>query len=184
MALEQRTTESIQRDLVNFAENGAQPWIFSSRNVIKFITIVFELALIVATIYLFQIERDHGFLRLLPSLFLGFILFNLIPPKFRLSFLFLLSVVTFTFIVGFWNTVLIVTIGSGLILLCHLPIPYFARVMAVVLAGGLLAALNINWIQTSWGNVIIPLVASMFMFRLILYLYELGQKDQIGRAHV
>lgn len=178
MALEQKTAESIQPDLVNSAESGAYPWVFSSKNVLKFITIVFELALVVATIYLFQIERDHGFLRLLPSLFLGFILLNLIPLRFRPVFLFLLSVVTFTFIVGFWSTALILVIGSGLILLCHLPIPYFARVAAVVLAGGLLAAININWIQTSWGTVIIPLVASMFMFRLILYLYELGQKDQ------
>lgn len=177
MALE-RTAESIQRDSVNFDENGAHPGIFSSRNVFKFLTIVFELALIIATMYLFQIERDHAFLRLLPSLFLGFILFNVIPLRFRLIFLFLLSVVTFTFIVGFRNTVLIITIGSGLLLICHLPIPYFARVVAVLFVGGLLAVININWIETSWGNAVIPLVASMFMFRLILYLYELGQKDQ------
>ena len=168
----------IQRGLIDSAEGDVRSRVFSSDRTIKFLIIVLELALILVTIYLFQLERDHGLLRILPSLFFGFIVYNLVPVKYRLLFLFLLSVFTFALLIGLWNTVLLIAIGSCLILLCHLPIRYWARIVVVLIAGCLLAAVRMNWIETSWGDVIIPLIGSMFMFRMILYLYELGQKDQ------
>lgn len=167
-----------QTDLIEGAANSIHSKTIFSDHFFKFLTVIFELALIVATIYLFQLERDHGFLRLLPSLFFGFIIYNLLPLKFRLPFLFILSVFTFIFIIGFWNTLLLMAIGSGLILICHLPIAYSKRIVLILLAGALLAAIRVNWIVTSWGSVILPIIGSMFMFRLILYIYELGQKDQ------
>src|SRR5262245_54712457 len=56
----------------------------------RFLIIVLELALVLTTIYLFQLERDHGLLRILPSLFFGFIVYYLLPRRLRLPFLFLL----------------------------------------------------------------------------------------------
>ena len=41
------------------------------------------------------------------------------------------------------------------------------------MVGVVLVALRAGWIQNSWLDVIWPVLASMFMFRLIIYMYDL-----------
>lgn len=139
----------------------------------KFFTILAELAFLFYVIYKFQIEQEHSLPLITPSLFFGFIVYNLIPLRFRLPFFFCLFCGTLGLLIGPANAAILVAIGLGLLLLCHLPASFSVRVVAVVAAAILLAAIRIGAIATSWGHLIVPLIASMFMFRIILYLYEM-----------
>ena len=59
-------------------------------------------------------------------------------------------------------------VGAGLISLCHLPITLAIRVLLVVAAGLILAMWRVEEPAPFW-----PVLGSMFMFRLIVYLYDL-----------
>lgn len=66
----------------------------------------------------------------------------------------------------------ILAVGFILIALCHLPVSLAWRATALIAVGGALAAARTGWIAVPWSSAIWPVLASMFMFRLIVYLYE------------
>jgi hypothetical protein len=72
--------------------------------------------------------------------------------------------------------VTLVGIGLGLIGLCHLPIRFGARVGLVVIAGAVLAFLRAHsqWFPDVTEMWVI--LGSMFMFRLMVYLYDLKHR--------
>jgi hypothetical protein len=45
--------------------------------------------------------------------------------------------------------------------------------VVLLLAGKLLSALRVDWLQAPWSAVIWPILGSMFMFWLMVYLYDL-----------
>ncbi|MCI0599704.1 MAG: hypothetical protein L0Y60_09300 [Beijerinckiaceae bacterium] len=73
-----------------------------------------------------------------------------------------------------------VAIGLGLIGLCHLPFPLRARAGLIVVAAAALALVRAGWLTSPAANefqeVILPVLAAMFMFRLAIYLYDLGHE--------
>jgi D-alanyl-lipoteichoic acid acyltransferase DltB (MBOAT superfamily) len=81
----------------------------------------------------------------------------------------------------------IVLVVASLVLIgvCHLPIPMWGRlaILAAIVAG--LAVLRAGWLTQDWIAMTIPILASMFMFRLAAYLYDIshgkGPKDLWGR---
>jgi hypothetical protein len=105
--------------------------------------------------------------------FYGFLIHYLLPTHYRLPFFLLLSLGAIAGIFGFVNSIWLIGIGLGLIGICHLPISYPARVTMLLVAGAALVALRAGWIRVSWLDVIWPVLASMFMFRLIIYMYDL-----------
>ena len=74
-------------------------------------------------------------------------------------------------------------LGFGLVLLgiCHLPLKLWLRVGLLLLAGGFAAAAKVEWISGPWSAAIWPILASMFMFRLIVYVYD-NQHEKISLA--
>jgi hypothetical protein len=134
-----------------------------------------ELILCSFVIYIFQIERDQGFLTILPLLIAGFVLQLFLPNRFRLPLFFLLSILSILMLLGLKNGLLVISLGSFLLMICHLPIPYSARLLLVLLIAIFLALVRIQIFPYSWGSKVIPVLAGMFMFRLIIYLYELKQ---------
>src|SRR5205807_2107553 len=124
---------------------------------------------------------------------------HLLPQRFRLPFFAMLSLVAVITAVGHigpslgvaWLTgkirtidffyhllpgLTLIGIGLGLIGLCHLPIRFAARVGLVAVAGAALAFLRANsqWfpdVSEMW-----VILGSMFMFRLMIYLYDLKHR--------
>ena len=139
----------------------------------QFLSVTAQLGLLVLVISQFQLENQAFYSNIMPLVFYGFLIHYFLPFRYRLPFFVLLSLAAMIGIFGFVNSVWLIGIGLALIGLCHLPVSYPIRMVALLLAGTVLITVRVGWIQASWLDVIWPVLASMFMFRLILYLYDL-----------
>jgi lysophospholipase L1-like esterase len=119
------------------------------------------------------LENQAFYHNLMLLTFYGFLIHYVLPSQYRLPFFLFLSLATIAGILGFVNSIWLIGIGLGLIGICHLPVSYTARVMLLFVSGTVLVALRAGWIRSSWLDVIWPVLASMFMFRLIIYMYDL-----------
>jgi len=133
-----------------------------------------QLGLLLLTFYVFDLER-RGFVFLSPLIFGGFLVHAVLPMRFRMPFFLVLSFAAFG-LLWQWPALVIVGIGFGLIGICHLPVGLWARVALLVGVGAALASLRAGigpLAQSMWISTIMPVLGSIFMFRLIIYLYEL-----------
>jgi D-alanyl-lipoteichoic acid acyltransferase DltB (MBOAT superfamily) len=160
----------------------------AAREATRFWTIAGLAALIVAAIRFYELENSafYQFISLL-TLF-GFIINHHLAAALRKPFFVALSLAA---IVGIFGTVSplaavgLIVGGLALIGICHLPIPMLARVAILLTCAVGLAALRVGWFYQGWASAILPLLASIFMFRLSVYLYDIkngkGPKDFWGR---
>jgi len=163
-----------------------------------FFAIVAQFALIATVIDYWQLE-SQPLTRLMWLAFVGFIIHHLLPQRFRLPFFAMLSLFAVITAVGHfgrnvgvaWLTgklttagflyhlfpgLTLIGIGLGLIGLCHLPIRFAARVGLVVVAGAGLVFLRAH---SQWFPDVTEMwvvLGSMFMFRLMIYLYDLKHR--------
>ena len=167
-------------------------------SVAQFVAIVVQFGLIVVALDFWQLESQL-LARVMWLAFAGFIIHHLLPVRFRLPFFAMLSLVAVITAVGHFGPnviaswmhgketlngllyhlvpgVTLVGIGLGLIGLCHLPIRFGARVGLVGIAGAGLAFLRAHsqWFPDVTEMWVI--LGSMFMFRLMVYLYDLKHR--------
>ena len=94
--------------------------------------------------------------------------------RYRLPFFLLLSLAGIVLVLGFGNGVWLVGIGLVLIGICHLPDRASLAGRAAARRRRLVLALQrAEWLPAPWSDAIWPILGSMFMFRLIVYLYDL-----------
>lgn len=142
----------------------------------RLLVVAVQLGLVLLVVHLFQIEAGFGFLRLAPLLFFGFLLHAVLPLRWRLPFFTMLSLAGIMVVLGFPHNVGLILIGLVLIGTCHLPIAFRSRVALLLGIGAVLVALRAGWVETSWASLptlVLPVLGAMFMFRLIIYLYDL-----------
>jgi hypothetical protein len=144
----------------------------------KFLAIAVQLGLIVLLIRLFQLENQAFYHNLILLTFFGFLAHYFLPFQYRLAFFFLLSITAIFGILGFQNGAWLVGIGLGLILIAHLPLPFRVRVALLVGIGIVLALMRGNWMPSIVPTVIWPILGSVFMFRLIIYMYDLSHSKE------
>jgi len=147
----------------------AQPGKIGTGN---FLVVLVQLGLLALVLRQFQIE-SAAFLRLALLAFGGFAVHALLPLRFRLPFFLVLSLVGIGIVLGISNGVWLVAIGLVLIGICHLPVSFDVRAALLLGACGLLIALRAEWLPSLWSEAIWPILGSMFMFRLIVYFYDL-----------
>ncbi len=131
-----------------------------------------QLALLVLLAHRFRIE-DAGFRHLLLLTLAGFLLHALLPERLRLPFFLLLSLAGIALVLGPVNGAWVVGIGVVLFSICHLPWALPVRIGTLLVVAVLLAAVRSRAVDLSVPAAIWPIPGSMFMFRLILYLYSL-----------
>src|SRR5205809_852334 len=166
--------------------------------VAQFLAVVAQFALIAVVIDYWQLESQL-LTRLMWLAFGGFVIHHLLPLRFRLPFFAMLSLVavitgaghfgpnvgiawltgkiTMTgFLYRLFPGLTLIGIGLGLIGICHLPIRFGARVALVAIAGAGLAFLRAHsqWLPDVSEMWVI--LGSMFMFRLMIYLYDLKHR--------
>lgn len=151
-----------------------------------------QLALLLGLLYLLEIEPATGLSRILPLIFAGFLIHAFLPSRYRLPFFLLISVATSSLILGPLASVCLIGIGAGLVGLCHLPVPFRVRVLLILVVGaglavvrsmaGSLAASESSGFATpgSLPALVLPVIGSMFMFRIIIYMYDL-RHEETGR---
>jgi hypothetical protein len=164
----------------------------------QFLAVVAQFGLIALLVQQWQLE-SQPLTRLMWLAFAGFVIHHVLPLRFRLPFFAMLSLFAVITVVGHvgpnvgmaWLTGRITTtgflyhllpgltligIGLGLIGLCHLPIRFGARVGLVAVAGAGLVFLRAHsqWFPDVTEMWVI--LGSMFMFRLMIYLYDLKHR--------
>ena len=157
--------------------SGDGPWLnlftLDKLQISRFLSIAVQLGLLVVVTQLFHLENQAVYQNLMLLAFYGFLIHYLLPSHYRLPFFLLISLGAIAGILGFVNSLRLIGVGLGLIGICHLPISYNVRVAILLITGAVLAILRAGWVQASWLDVIWPVLASMFMFRLIIYMYDL-----------
>ena len=141
-------------------------------NIAKFLALAAQLVLLLLLIRQFQVENP-AFHRLVLITWLGFGIHYFLPLKFRLPFFLSLSLFAIVYLLGPQNGAWIIGFGMVLIGTCHLPLSIGKRMALLLLEGCGFAALRAGWVAGPWSAAIWPIFGSMFMFRLIVYLYDL-----------
>jgi D-alanyl-lipoteichoic acid acyltransferase DltB (MBOAT superfamily) len=138
----------------------------------EYLLILFQLAIVTLLLRQFHIESS-AFLQLALVAFGGFAIHALLPLQHRLPFFLLLSLVAIIVTLGFANGASLLAIGLLLIGICHLPLSFRFRGLLILAVVALLVAWRAKWMDGPVSDAVWPILGSMFMFRLIVYLYEL-----------
>lgn len=158
----------------NQAIRGWLSLITANRNrLVQFLSVILPLGLLVLVMRQFQLENEAFYLNIVPLTFYGFLFHYILPDHYRLPFFLFLSLAAIFGILGPVPAIWVLAIGLGLIGICHLPIVYPFRLGLLIAAAIVLVALRVNWIPAPALEVVWPVLASMFMFRLIIYVYDL-----------
>ncbi|MEP6997526.1 MAG: hypothetical protein ABI900_07750 [Betaproteobacteria bacterium] len=137
-----------------------------------YVLILLQLGLLALLLRQFQIE-SAAFIRLALLAFCGFAVHALLPLRYRLPFFLALSLAGIVLVLDIVNSLWIVGIGVALIGVCHLPVSFRIRGLLLLLVGTLLGAMRAKWVEAPALEAIWPILGSMFMFRLIVYFYDL-----------
>jgi D-alanyl-lipoteichoic acid acyltransferase DltB (MBOAT superfamily) len=138
--------------------------------------IAVQFALIVGAIRVLNIETSA--FELVATVALGgFLVHHFLPAAWRMGFFAALSIATLAMVLGWADAAWLFGIGCVLIGLCHLPLAMPARIALICAVGVLLAAGRAQLL--AWDpvpTVVWPLLGSFFMFRLMIYLYDLKHR--------
>ncbi|HVQ77320.1 MAG TPA: SGNH/GDSL hydrolase family protein [Candidatus Binatia bacterium] len=145
-------------------------------NVVPYLLVLLQLGILALVIRQFQIE-SAAFLRLTLVAIGGFAVNALLPLSWRLPWFALLSLSGIGLVFGLQQGAWLVALGLLLIGICHIPIPFWARIAVLGAVAALLAVQRAEWLPAPWSRAIWPILGSMFMFRLVVYLYDLRHEQ-------
>ena len=138
-----------------------------------------QLALVLVALSLFRIGENFGLTKLLPLLLVGFVAHAVAPRVVRPPLFAALSMTAIVVVFGIQSGATLIAIGTILVGICHIPIRVRFRIVALLMAAAALAMLRAHWIETpAIPSLILPVLGSMFMFRLILYLYHVAHANK------
>jgi alginate O-acetyltransferase complex protein AlgI len=133
--------------------------------------ILAQLVVLLAVVERFQIE-NQAFLRLATLTVAGFSIHYFLPLRHRLPFFVALSLAGITMVLGLQQSLWLIGLGLAVIGISHLPIHVVARVGILLIVGAGLALPRWGIGHVPWSPAIWPLLGSMFVLRLISYLYD------------
>jgi D-alanyl-lipoteichoic acid acyltransferase DltB (MBOAT superfamily) len=139
--------------------------------------VVAHLVLALVIIYRFQIE-SRTFFEVMLLATGGFVVNALMPLRYRLAFFVSLSIASIILALGVLDGLSVIGLGLLLIGICHLPIGLRWRAALLILSGAVFALWRLELVSAPWTVTIWPVLASMFMFRVALYLYALQHDEK------
>lgn len=135
-----------------------------------------QLILAIAVVYLYDIESPA-----LPSIMtlaaVGFAVSLVAPRSYRLGLFVALSLAGILVVLGVRDGAFLIAFGLTLIGICRLRTPMIYRILILLAAAALLAAMRMRLINAGWSPGIWPVLGSMFMFRVVLYLRAIASKQ-------
>lgn len=137
-----------------------------------YLIVLAQLGLLILLFRQFAIESG-AFIWLAVLAFAGFAVHALLPLRLRLPFFVLLSLAGIVLVLNPGNAAALVAVGLVLIGICHLPVSFRIRGIVLLGVGALLAAFRGHWLAGPVADAVWPILGSMFMFRLIVYFYDL-----------
>ena len=139
---------------------------------VKLATILVQLGFLLIVFRQFTLVNS-AFMRVALICFGGFVVHHFLPLRFRMHFFLTMSLVGMAVVFGPENAAWMIGIGVILAGICHLPVPFVGRVVILLAVGGMLAGFRGQLLAAPWSEAIWPILGSMFMFRLIVYLYDI-----------
>lgn len=137
----------------------------------KLALIAGQLLLLGLVIRYFQIE-SQSFFRIFLLSAAGFVVHALLPLRWRLPFFAALSVAGLGLVFGPRDGAWVLGLGLGLLGIAHLPVRWGLRVGLLLGAAALLGSYRANLLPFPGPGSIWAILASMFMFRLAIYMYD------------
>jgi D-alanyl-lipoteichoic acid acyltransferase DltB (MBOAT superfamily) len=138
----------------------------------NYLLILAQLGLVLLLMRQFQIE-SAAFLRLAVLAFAGFAIHAWLPLRFRLPFFLVLSLAGIALVMGGPNAIWLLGIGLVLVGICHLPLAPAWRGALLLAAAIVLALQRAGHLPHPWSDALWPILGAMFMFRMIIYFYDL-----------
>ena len=142
--------------------------------------VALQLALVLLVVHQFRLE-SRTFFNVLLLASAGFVVHALLPQRVRFPFFTLLSLASIVLALGPVDGLSVILLGLALIGICHLPLALPWRALLLLLVGGLFALWRVGMLPGPWSVLVWPALASMFMFRLALYLYALKHEERRPR---
>ena len=133
--------------------------------------IAVQLALIALVLQTWQIDSRAFRYQFAFIICLGFVVNHFLPLRFRLPFFSILSAGAIVMLLGATGAAYLFAAGLLLIAIASAPIPFAARVALLAIVGGAMAYLRTTSIIPGMTGVW-PILGSMFMFRLLVYLHD------------
>jgi hypothetical protein len=182
-----RPTQQSQPDVVTKAPHrrflptrapGATPGLYPGepaacrRDWRQFVPILAHLGLLVAVFYRFELE-GRGFLILSAVALAAAPIHYLLPFRWKKPFFLAATLVGLGWVFSPLVAAVVVGLAAVFIAICYLPIPWLAR---AAMAGALASAMALGrggLVALPVPGLVWPVLASMLMFRMIIYLYEL-----------
>lgn len=146
-----------------------------------FFKVLIPLGLMGLLIFYFHIEMEIRLIGIMPLVVFGFVLYAFLPQALRLPFLFTLNILAIFRLLGSFDGAVLTGFGMALFALANIPVAVRYRIMAALFAGVLMFLFRADWLPLVSGRVVLPILGSMFMFRMVLYLYEMQfEKEAAG----
>ena len=145
--------------------------------------VLVQLLLAIAVVQLYAIEGP-AFRKLFILATAGFAVNLVLPKVARLPFFVALSLGGAVLVFGPLDAAWLVGTGLLLIGLCHVPVGYYVRVALLGLVGAGLAVARAGLVPSPWSAAVWPILGSMFMFRLALYLLATSRPDRKADRNV
>ena len=142
--------------------------------VLPWLGLLAQLGVVLALIVGLRIENAAFYARIAPLALGGAVVNHLLPARLRLAFFGVLSMVGTLLVFGVVQGSWILAIVIGMVALVHLPIARAPRLLLVVAASGALVLMRAGSVPSPWSPVIWPIVGSMLMFRLMIYVYDVS----------
>ncbi len=118
------------------------------------------------------ISKPFGNLMVLALI--GFVIHALLPMRYRLGFFLLLSLAGIQLVLGTTAMLWLLGLGIPLVGLTYLPIRFGYRLALLGAAVAVLIILRGELLPNGVPNGVWPVLGSMFMIRMVLYLYDLS----------
>jgi len=134
--------------------------------------VILQVYLVLSVVWAFELE-SRALLRILLLALVGFPIQHLLPARLRRGWFAALSLAGLALVLGPTLALWLVGLGLGLVLLAHLPVAFGVRLALLGAAGLVLVGQRAGWLAAPWPAALWPVLGSMFMFRLLIYLYDL-----------
>ena len=132
-----------------------------------------QLGLAALVVYLYNVE-NVAFLRVFLLAAAAFVVNAVLPLALRLPFFTLVSMGGAFLVFSPVDAIWLLASGAVLIGIANLPIPMKVRVLIMTAVVIVAAAARAGVVPTPWSSAVWPILGSMFMFRLVLYMMSVG----------
>ena len=141
--------------------------------------VLLQLLLISGLVYHFALENT-AFFTLTVITAAGFAVHYFLPMRWKLPFFVGLSLAAIGILLGLQTGAWLIGLSLAIIAIAHLPVRFGVRVGILLVAGGALAILRAGWGPAPWPAAIWPILGSIFMFRMAVYLYDLRRQPTLA----